>query len=50
MGKEFESADEILQAIARIVHSIPRCELDSVFEEWERRLERCITVDGDYIE
>jgi transposase len=37
MGKEFESADETLQAIARIVHSIPRSELDSVFKEWERR-------------
>jgi hypothetical protein len=48
MGHKFESADEILQGIARIVHSIQRGELDSVFKEWERRLKRCITVDGDY--
>jgi histone-lysine N-methyltransferase SETMAR len=50
MGQKSESADEILQGIARILHSIPRGELDSVFKEWERRLERCITVDGDYVE
>jgi hypothetical protein len=50
MGTKFGSAEEILQGIAQIVHSIPRCELDSVFREWERRLERCITVDGDYVE
>jgi histone-lysine N-methyltransferase SETMAR len=50
MGQKFESADENLQRIARIVHSIPRGELDTVFKEWERRLERCIAVDGDYVE
>jgi hypothetical protein len=50
MGQKFESADEILQGIARIVCRILQGELDSVFKEWERRLEGCIAVDGDYVE
>jgi histone-lysine N-methyltransferase SETMAR len=49
-GQEFNSAEELLEAIITILKGITREELDSVFANWEKRLERCIALNGDYVE
>jgi hypothetical protein len=49
-GKKFASADEILDEICQILAAIGREELNAVFDNWERRLQRCITMNGEYVE
>jgi histone-lysine N-methyltransferase SETMAR len=49
-GQEFKSSEEILEAIITILRGITRDELDRVFANWERRLARCIELNGDYVE
>jgi histone-lysine N-methyltransferase SETMAR len=48
-GREFESTDNFLATIRRLATAISREELESVFQEWERRLEECIRIGGEYI-
>jgi hypothetical protein len=48
-GSEFESTEDLLATIRRLTNAISRGELESVFQEWERRLEKCIQVGGDYV-
>lgn len=50
IGMEFTSEDELIQWIIGQFSSIPQAELEAVFAEWERRLERCIECDGEYVE
>jgi hypothetical protein len=47
-GSEFESTEDLLATIRRLRNATSREELESVFQEWERRLENCIQVGGDY--
>ncbi|KAH0789239.1 histone-lysine N-methyltransferase SETMAR-like protein [Histomonas meleagridis] len=49
-GSGFVSEDELFEAIKSILEKITRDELESVFREWERRLQACIDNGGDYIE
>jgi histone-lysine N-methyltransferase SETMAR len=46
-GSEFESAEDFLGMIRWLANSILREELESVFQEWERRLEEGIRNGGD---
>jgi hypothetical protein len=46
-GSEFESTTDLLAKIRWLTNAISREELESVFEEWERRLEECIGIGGD---
>jgi hypothetical protein len=48
-GSEFESTEDLLARIRRLTNAISREELDSVFPEWERRLEVYIRIDGDEV-
>jgi hypothetical protein len=48
-GSEFESTEDLLATIRRLTNGISREELESVFQEWERRLEECIQIGGDYV-
>jgi hypothetical protein len=47
-GSEFESPEDLLPTIRRLTNAISREELESVFQEWERRLEECMPIGGDY--
>jgi hypothetical protein len=49
-GKKFASAEEILDEICWILDAIRREKLNAVFDNWERRLQRCITMNGEYVD
>jgi transposase len=49
-GQIFESREDLFEAIVEILRSIPREKLMEAFLEWERRLQRCIDIDGEYVE
>ena len=49
-GQEFESREHLFEAISDILRAIPNEKLMEVFLEWERRLQRCIDMDGEYVE
>jgi hypothetical protein len=49
-GKKFVSADELLHEISRILEGINNHELDAVFAGWEIRLQKCITIDREYVD
>ena len=48
-GREFESEEEILSAINEFLTSKSKQFFKSLFENWEKRLKRCIELDGDYV-
>ena len=48
-GREFESEEEILSAINEFLTSKSEHFCKSHFENLEKRLKRCIELDGDYI-
>jgi hypothetical protein len=48
-GSEFESTEDLLATIRQLTNANSREELESVFQEWERRLEKCIQVGKDYV-
>ena len=48
-GSEFESTEDLLATIRLLTNAISREELESVFQEWERRLEECIQIGGDCV-
>jgi hypothetical protein len=43
-GNEFESTEDLLATIRRLTNAISREEFESVFQEWERRLEEWILI------
>jgi histone-lysine N-methyltransferase SETMAR len=49
-GQMFESREDLFEAIIEILKSIPMEKLMEVFLEWERRLQRCIDIDGESVE
>jgi hypothetical protein len=49
-GQEFESREDLFEAISDILRAIPKEKLMEVFLEWERRLQRCIDMNGEYVE
>ena len=49
-GSEFDSEDELFEAIVQILYGISREELESVMIEWENRLKTCIANGGNYVE
>jgi hypothetical protein len=44
----FEVADELFRAVHQILEGIDKVTLEAVLLEWIERLERCITINGDY--
>jgi hypothetical protein len=46
-GSEFESTEDLLTTIRLLTNAISREELESVFQEWEKRLEECPRIGGD---
>jgi transposase len=49
-GQMFESREDLFEAIIEILRSIPMEKLMSVFLKWERGLQRCIDINGEYVE
>jgi hypothetical protein len=49
-GHEFTEGAEFVSAISEIMNQIPTDTLVDVFDDWIRRLQRCIDVSGEYVE
>jgi hypothetical protein len=47
-GQEFVSADRLLEAIRETFGHLSRPVLESVFDEWLMRLQRCIDYQDSY--
>jgi hypothetical protein len=45
-GSEFESPEDFLATIRRLINAISREEFESVFQEWEKRLGKCVRIGG----
>jgi hypothetical protein len=50
MGSEFEDEQGLLGGVMAVLNGITSDELESVFEEWVRRLDACVQRGGDYVE
>jgi hypothetical protein len=48
-GGEFESTEDLLATIRRLINAISREALKSVFQERERRWKQCIGIGRDYV-
>jgi hypothetical protein len=48
-GSEFGSTEELLGTIRQLTNAISRAELESSFQEWERRLGEDIRIGGEYV-
>ena len=49
-GKHFESVEEAETALDWFLGSITLREWNGAFDSWRRRMQRCIELDGDYVE
>jgi hypothetical protein len=48
IGQEFVSADGLLEAIREAFGHLSRPVLESAFDEWQMRLQRCNDYQGSY--
>ena len=49
-GKCFANVEEVRQKTAEAAESIKIDEFKNWFEQWKKRLDRCIASDGEYFE
>jgi hypothetical protein len=49
-GIEFQTAEELLDGVVRILADIPLESLMATFHEWLQRLQACIDGDREYVE
>jgi histone-lysine N-methyltransferase SETMAR len=49
-GHEFREGAELVSDILEILNRIPTDTLVDVFDNWMRRLQRCIYISGEYVE
>jgi len=49
-GIVFESTEELIQTTTQLLRSIPQHMFENVYREWVSRLERCIGLNGEYVE
>ena len=49
-GKKYNKIEHLSRAVQAVVNSISQEEYYKSFESWQRRLQRCIDVEGDYFE
>jgi hypothetical protein len=49
-GTEFQTAEELLDGVVRILADVPLETLMATFHEWLQRLQACIDGDGEYVE
>ena len=48
-GKHFASVEEVKQKMAEALKGIKIQEFKNCFEQWEKRLNRCIASNGGYL-
>ena len=49
-GKRFVSIEEVKQKSAEGLKCISNSEFKNCFEQWKKRLDKCIAVSGSYFE
>lgn len=49
-GQRFTTVEEVKQNSLHELKAIPVDEFTNCFEQWKKRLQKCITVDGNYFE
>jgi hypothetical protein len=49
-GREFQTAEELLDGVVRILADISLKTLMATFHEWLQRVQVCIDGDGEYVE
>ena len=49
-GKRFEDVEEVKKKTTEALKGISSQEFQDCFEQWKRRLNRCITSNGEYFE
>lgn len=49
-AKRFETVEEVKQKSLEDIKKTTKSEFQNCFEQWENRLNKCITVNGDYFE
>jgi hypothetical protein len=47
---EFQTAEELLEAVVQILSDIPLETLMVIFHQWMERLQACIDGHGEYVE
>ena len=50
IGKPFANVEEVKQKMAEALKVIKIDEFKNCFEQWEKCLDRCIALSGDYFE
>jgi hypothetical protein len=48
-GETFETADELLSGIFRVLGTIENMRLESAFQAWMQRLKAYIRTNGEYV-
>jgi hypothetical protein len=49
-GHEFTEGTQFVSAISEILNQIPTDTLIDVFDDWMKRRQRCIDINGKYVE
>jgi hypothetical protein len=49
-SRSFESADELLETIRRILGDIEKVTFQAIFLEWMERLRKCLATNAEYVE
>jgi hypothetical protein len=50
MGATFDTVQELLKGVMRLLNGILREECETVFDQWLKRLDACIQQYGEYVE
>jgi hypothetical protein len=49
-GCRFHTVEEIQQESQNVLGMLREQDLQHVFQQWQRRWDRCVTAQGDYFE
>ncbi|GFU34123.1 putative transposase [Trichonephila clavipes] len=49
-GNHFGTLENIQTAVTDQLKAIPICEFHQCYEEWKKRLQRCVASEGSYLE
>jgi len=49
-GMHYPDAKTLLSEVKRILAEFPAEKLSSVFDEWMDRLQKCVDLNGEYVE
>jgi len=49
-GRRFENEDQIQEAMRKALRTLDKRSLTTVFDRWVHRMEKCLELDGSYVE